>query len=101
MHYYCYRTLTPSAERHRESVARTKPARTGCRGNVPGGSKSNFMLIIYSHCSTYSENLAKIGPVDVEKIGVNLAIIRLKIRNSSKTIYSLPCMLLRSSARAG
>jgi len=32
--------------------------------------KTNFRLIIYSHSSNDSENLALIGPADVEVIGL-------------------------------
>ena len=32
--------------------------------------KTNFQLIIYSHIYTNPENLGKIGPVDVEIIGL-------------------------------
>jgi len=32
--------------------------------------KTNFRLVIDSHSSTNRENLAKIGPVDYEIIGV-------------------------------
>ena len=34
------------------------------------GQRTNFRLIVYSHCSTNPENLAKIGPVDFEIIGL-------------------------------
>jgi len=49
------------------------------------GSKTNFRLIMYSHSSTKSENFAKIGPVDVEIIGLS-GIVKNKeiIRNSSR-----------------
>jgi len=44
--------------------------------------KFNLLLIIYSHSSTNPVNLAKIGPVDVEIIGLQGIF---KIRNSSRT----------------
>ena len=34
------------------------------------GAKTNFRSFIYSHSSTNTENLAKIGQVDVEIIGL-------------------------------
>jgi len=46
-------------------------------------------LIIDSHSSTNPENLAKIGQVDFETIGLTGIVKNKKIRNSSKT-YSPP-----------
>jgi len=52
----------------------TKPTKFGCYGNAPWGSlsdrKTNFRLVIYSCSSTNPANLAKIGPVGAEIIGL-------------------------------
>jgi len=56
--------------------------------------KNNFRLIIYSQTSTNNENLAKIGSVEFEIIGLTKIV---KIRNNSRT-YSPPCLLLLLSA---
>ena len=48
--------------------------------------KTNFRLIIYSHSSTNPENLAKIGPVILEIIGLILiGIVKNKERNRRRT----------------
>jgi len=52
--------------------------------------KTNFRLIIYSQTSTNTENLAKIGWVEFEIIGLTKIV---KIRNNFRT-YSPPCLLL-------
>jgi len=48
----------------------TEPTSIGCHGNVLGDQNTHVRLIIYIHSSTNPENLAKIGPVDVEIIGL-------------------------------
>jgi len=45
-----------------------KAHKIGCHSNHPE-AKTNFRSIIYITSSSNPENLAKIGPVDVEKIG--------------------------------
>jgi len=40
--------------------------------------KTNFRLIIYSHSSINPENLAKVGPVDFEIIGLTGIVINEK-----------------------
>ena len=57
MHYYSYRTLTPSAEYHQNSVAMATPFED---------RNTNVRLIVYSHRSINPENLTKIGLADVE-----------------------------------
>ena len=42
------------------------------------GRKTNFRLIIYSHSSINPENLAKVGPVDFEIIGLTGIVINEK-----------------------
>jgi len=60
-----------------------------CPATSLGGSKTNFKSLIYSHNSTKPVNLANIGPVDVEIIGLTKIVRK---RNSSITLegkYSL------------
>jgi len=40
--------------------------------------KVNFRLIIYSHSSTNTENLAKIGPLDFDMIGLTGIVKNIK-----------------------
>jgi len=48
--------------------------------------KTYFSLIIYSHCSTNLENLAKIDPADFEIAGLTRTVKnKYKTRNSSRT----------------
>jgi len=66
-----HRTLTPSTECHRNLVPRGYSQKIGCHGSIPRGiKKTNFRLIIYGRSSTNPANLAKIGQVDVEIIGL-------------------------------
>jgi len=56
-------------------------------------SKNNFSLIICRRSSTNPANLTKIGPVDVEMIGLKGIV---KIRDSSRT-YNPPGLLSRAN----
>jgi len=64
------RTLTPSAECHRNSILRIKPKNWLPRQRPLRDQKTNFSLITHSLISTNLANLAKIGPVNVELIGL-------------------------------
>ena len=56
----------------------------GCHGNVPRGmEKSNFSSFIYGQSSTNPANLVKIGPVDVDIIGL-IKITKICIKITAK-----------------
>jgi len=72
-----------------KSLLRTKPKKLKLAASTTsfeGSKKTNFRLIIYSHSSTNPENLAKIGPVILEIIGLILiGIVKNKERNRRRT----------------
>jgi len=56
-----------------------KPAKIGCRGNVPRGIENYFQTDHLQLCSsTVPENLAKIGPKDFEIIGLTEIVEKIK-----------------------
>jgi len=48
--------------------------KTNEKGLMPRIEKLAARLIIYSHSSTNPENLAKIGPIDVQIIGLTVIV---------------------------
>jgi len=58
--------------------------KNGCHGNVPLWSKTNFRSFIYSHSSTNPANLAKIGPVGVEIMGLTESLKDKKNKYETK-----------------
>jgi len=60
--------------------------------------KNNFTLIVCNHSCTNAENLAKIGPVDFEIIGLTGIV-----KNKDETVTehnSPPCLLFAAARRA-
>jgi len=64
----------------------------GCHGNVPRGiEKNNFRSFIYGQSSNNSANFAKIGPVDVEIIGLT-EITKIYFETTAKHKPSSPAL---------
>ena len=67
MHYFSYRTPTPSAECHRNPVVWIKRAKIGRRGNVLESRERSKDLFQIDHLQPWF--YLSIGPVDVAIIG--------------------------------
>ena len=92
MHYYCYRTLTPSTECHRNLVVCIEPTKVGCYSIVPRNLKT-FRLSSTAIVLPTLKNLVKIGPVYVEKIGLAEIVKRQNLKNKKHQRNAWPAGL--------
>jgi len=60
-----------------------KPTNIGCRDSVTRWIKKHIILIVYSHGSANTENLANISLVDFDMIGLT-GIIKSKQMNKNQ-----------------